>query len=114
MNRLLNSDLQQHTYFPSICTVKVESLGFDDITCVWFLTLCFGIHYSVQEKLDKYQKAKMLENLRHLENPMIFELCGTLFADDKRSVWNGPHSLVQQKASTRKSAIRAAVSKLLQ
>ncbi|XP_031128736.1 bromodomain-containing protein C631.02 [Ipomoea triloba] len=67
-----------------------------------------------KEKLDKYQKAKMLEKLRHLENPRIFELCGTLFGDDKRSVWNGPRSLVQQNASTRKSAIRAAVSKLMQ
>lgn len=88
--------------------------SWDKITSMRFLTLWFGIHYLLQEKLDKYQKAKMLEKLRHLENPRIFELCGTLFADDKRSVWNGPRSLVQQKASTRKSAIRAAVSKLMQ
>ncbi|KAJ8529762.1 hypothetical protein K7X08_036597 [Anisodus acutangulus] len=63
---------------------------------------------------DKYQKAKMLENLRYLENPTVMELSRTLFADNQRSVWNGPHSLVKCAGSTRKSSIRAAISMLMQ
>lgn len=67
-----------------------------------------------KESLDKYQKAKMLENLRYLENPTVMELSGILFADNQRSVWNGPHSLVKRGGSTRKSSIHAAISMLMQ
>ncbi|KAM3377742.1 bromodomain-containing factor 2 [Capsicum galapagoense] len=67
-----------------------------------------------KEVLDKYRKAKMLENLRYLENPTVMELSRILFADDQRSVWNGPHSLVKRGGSTRKSSIHAAVSLLMQ
>lgn len=67
-----------------------------------------------KELLDKYQKAKMLENLRYLENPTVMELSRILFADNQRSVWNGPHSLVKRRGSTRKSSIHAAISLLLQ
>lgn len=63
---------------------------------------------------DKYQKAKMLENLRYLENPTVMELSRILFADNQRSVWNGPHSLVKRGGSTRKSSIHAAISMLMQ
>ncbi|XP_059313532.1 uncharacterized protein LOC132064542 [Lycium ferocissimum] len=66
-----------------------------------------------KELQNKHQKAKMLENLRYLENPSVMELSRTLFADDKRSVWNGPHSLVKRKGSSRKSSIHAAVSMLM-
>lgn len=68
-----------------------------------------------KELPDKYQKAKMLENLRYLENPTVMDLSRTLFADNQRSVWNGPHSLVKRGGSTtRKSSIHAAISSLLQ
>ncbi|GFP82686.1 hypothetical protein PHJA_000411700 [Phtheirospermum japonicum] len=51
--------------------------------------------------LDKNQRAKMLENLRYLENPMLLELYGTLFADNSQSFWNGPHSLGCKRAESR-------------
>ncbi|CAA2960188.1 uncharacterized protein LOC111409825 isoform X2 [Olea europaea var. sylvestris] len=60
--------------------------------------------------LDKNQRAKMLENLRYLENPMLLELCGTLFSEDNRSFWSGPHSLVERRSSTRKSSIHDAIA----
>ncbi|VFQ89641.1 unnamed protein product [Cuscuta campestris] len=77
-----------------------------------------------EEKLDKHQKAKMLEKLWYLENPRILGLCRTLFANDHNtlSVWNGPHSLAVRRqkdplaSSTRlkkRSAIRNAVSQLI-
>ncbi|CAH9058779.1 unnamed protein product [Cuscuta europaea] len=77
-----------------------------------------------EKKLDKYQKAKMLEKLRYLDNPGILGLCSTLFAanHNNRSVWNGPHSLFfhQNEPSTssthikKRSSIRDAVSQLMQ
>ncbi|KAL3515716.1 hypothetical protein ACH5RR_022618 [Cinchona calisaya] len=63
-----------------------------------------------KELLDKSQRAKMYERLRYLENPMLFELCGTLFDDKNKTVWTGPHSLVQHKGSARKSSILAAIT----
>ncbi|KAL0357204.1 UNVERIFIED_CONTAM: hypothetical protein Scaly_1406100 [Sesamum calycinum] len=39
-----------------------------------------------KELLDKNQRAKMLENLRYLENPMLLELYGTLFADNSSRI----------------------------
>ncbi|KAK4378697.1 hypothetical protein RND71_000559 [Anisodus tanguticus] len=63
---------------------------------------------------DEHQKAKMLENLRYLENPSVMELSQTLFADNQRSVWSGPHSLVKRAGFTRKSSIHAAISMLMQ
>ncbi|XP_009596406.1 uncharacterized protein LOC107792917 isoform X1 [Nicotiana tabacum] len=67
-----------------------------------------------KELQDKYQKAKMFENLRYLENPTVMELSRILFADNQRSVWNGPHSLVKREGSARKSSIHAAISMFMQ
>ncbi|KAG8368849.1 hypothetical protein BUALT_Bualt15G0089500 [Buddleja alternifolia] len=70
-----------------------------------------------KELLDKNQRAKMLENLRYLENPMLLELYGTLFADNSQSFWNGPHSLVghrcQGGGSTRRSSFHSAISSFM-
>lgn len=56
----------------------------------------------------------MWENLRYLENTTAMDLSRVLFADDQRSVWNGPHSLVKRGGSTtRKSSIRSAISMLM-
>ncbi|KAL6545716.1 hypothetical protein OROGR_009590 [Orobanche gracilis] len=64
--------------------------------------------------LDKKQRAKMLENLRYLENPMLLELYGTLFADNTQSFWTGPHSLVgRNRSSNRRSSFHSAVSSLM-
>lgn len=76
-----------------------------------------------EEKLDKHQRAKMLEKLRYLDNPRILGLCRSLFADDQKamSVWNGPHSLVAPPKDPptslgrvkRRFAIGNAVSQLI-
>ncbi|CDO97612.1 unnamed protein product [Coffea canephora] len=66
-----------------------------------------------KELLDKNQRAKMYERLRYLENPMLFELCGTLFDDKNKSVWTGPHSLVHQERFPRKSSILAAITSFM-
>lgn len=68
-----------------------------------------------KELQDKYKKAKMWENLRYLENTTVMDLSRVLFADNQRSVWNGPHSLVKRgDSTTRKSSIHAAISMLMQ
>ncbi|XP_057792041.1 uncharacterized protein LOC131008938 [Salvia miltiorrhiza] len=65
-----------------------------------------------KDPLDKNQRAKMFENLRYLENPMLLELYGTLFTDNSQSLWSGPHSLVGQKheGSNRRSSLCSAIS----
>ncbi|KAG6396373.1 hypothetical protein SASPL_142521 [Salvia splendens] len=65
-----------------------------------------------KDSLDKNQRAKMLENLRYLENPMLLELYGTLFTDNSQSLWSGPHSLVGQKQerSNRRNSFCSAIS----
>ncbi|XP_075487247.1 uncharacterized protein LOC142526624 isoform X1 [Primulina tabacum] len=62
--------------------------------------------------LDKKQRAKMLENLRYLENPMLLQLCGTLFAENSESFWNGPHSLVGRPR--RRTSFHSAISKFME
>ncbi|KAL6494481.1 hypothetical protein OROGR_031281 [Orobanche gracilis] len=63
--------------------------------------------------LDKKQRAKMLENLRYLENPMLLELYGTLFANNTQSFWTGPHSLFgRNQSSNRRSSFQSAISSL--
>lgn len=55
----------------------------------------------LQEMLDEAQKARIYENLRRFENPMVLELCGTLFAEKRKSIWSGPHSLSGHQSSSR-------------
>lgn len=68
-----------------------------------------------KEILDKNQRAKMLKNLRYLENPTLLELYGTLFTDNSRSFWNGHHSLVSQKkdGSKRQISFCSAISSFM-
>ncbi|KAL2491106.1 DNA-binding bromodomain-containing protein [Abeliophyllum distichum] len=63
-----------------------------------------------KEVLDKNQRAKMLENLRYLENPMLLELYGTLFSENNGSFWSGPHSLGGRRGLNRKSSIHEAIA----
>ncbi|XP_073308399.1 uncharacterized protein [Primulina huaijiensis] len=65
-----------------------------------------------KEFLDKKQRAKMMENLRYLENPILLKLCGTLFADNSESFWNGPHSLVGRPR--RSTSFHSAISKFME
>lgn len=68
-------------------------------------------HLKPKQSLDESQKAQICENLRRFENPMVLELCGTLFPDGHKSIWSGPHSLARLKGSTRvSSSIHAAIS----
>ncbi|GER41479.1 bromodomain-containing protein [Striga asiatica] len=64
-----------------------------------------------KEALDKNQRAKMLENLRYLDNPMLLDLYGTLFVDSSRSFWNGPHSL--SGGTKRRSSLSSAIASLM-
>ncbi|XP_022762771.1 bromodomain-containing protein 4-like isoform X2 [Durio zibethinus] len=68
-------------------------------------------HKESQERQERQQRAKMLESFR-FENPMLLNLCGTLFPDNQKSVWSGPHSLVQNRAS-RASQIHAAIESFM-
>ncbi|XP_010251661.1 PREDICTED: bromodomain-containing protein 3 isoform X2 [Nelumbo nucifera] len=45
------------------------------------------------ESQERQRRTRILEELTYLENPLILDLCGTLFSKDPRSVWSGPHSL---------------------
>ncbi|XWS62415.1 hypothetical protein CRYUN_Cryun06bG0008800 [Craigia yunnanensis] len=60
-----------------------------------------------KESQEREQRAKTLESFR-FENPMLLNLCGILFPDNQKSVWSGPHSLVQNRGS-RTSPIHAAI-----
>ncbi|KAH6823863.1 hypothetical protein C2S53_013559 [Perilla frutescens var. hirtella] len=68
-----------------------------------------------KDLLDKNQRAKMLANLGYLENPKLLELYGTLFTDNSRSFWSGPHSLVSQKqnGSNCRSSLCSAISSFM-
>ncbi|GMP39405.1 hypothetical protein CsSME_00010251 [Camellia sinensis var. sinensis] len=63
----------------------------------------------LKELSDKRQKAKMYENLRRFQNPMLLKLCGTLFPDNHKSVWSGPHSLARCPNLGRSSSIHEAI-----
>ncbi|XP_074331024.1 uncharacterized protein LOC141668188 [Apium graveolens] len=71
-------------------------------------------HHEPKEMLDEAQKAKIYENLRRFENPMVLELCGTLFAEKRKSVWSGPHSIIGHQGSSRLgSSIDAAFASFM-
>lgn len=63
----------------------------------------------LKELSEKKQKAKMYENLHRFENPTLLELCGTLFPDNRKSIWSGPHSLARHHYPGRSSLIHEAV-----
>ncbi|GKV24439.1 hypothetical protein SLEP1_g34049 [Rubroshorea leprosula] len=53
-------------------------------------------------------KAKMLNSF-YPENSMLLNLCGTLFPNNHKSVWRGPHSLFQRQGSSQTASIQAAM-----
>lgn len=57
----------------------------------------------------KRQKAKVYEDYLRFENPMLLELCGTLFPENPKSLWAGSHSLFQRQPSSRSSSIHEAI-----
>ena len=65
----------------------------------------------VQEAQEIHKKLKASENLQ-FENPMLVDLCGILFPKNSKSIWNGPHSLVQQRTS-HTSSIHAVINMLM-
>lgn len=64
----------------------------------------------LKELSEKKQKAKMYENLHRFENPTLLKLCGTLFPDNCKSIWSGPHSLARHHNPGRSSLIHEAVA----
>ncbi|KDP42438.1 hypothetical protein JCGZ_00235 [Jatropha curcas] len=65
-----------------------------------------------KESQEQKQKDKMFEKFRS-ENPMLFSLCKSLFPDNNKSLWSGPHSLVRHEGSDRTSSIHAAIETLM-
>ncbi|GLT61666.1 hypothetical protein SLA2020_343550 [Shorea laevis] len=71
------------------------------------------IHFLASVLLDNHgeelqDKAKMLSSF-YLENYMLLNLCGTLFPNNHKSVWRGPHSLFQRQGSSQTASIQAAI-----
>ncbi|KAK9929074.1 hypothetical protein M0R45_026184 [Rubus argutus] len=64
-----------------------------------------------KEAQERRKKVKASENLQ-FENPMLLDLCGFLFPKDTKSIWSGPHSLVQHRIS-HNSSIHAAINMLM-
>uniref|UniRef100_A0A6N2K886 Bromo domain-containing protein n=1 Tax=Salix viminalis TaxID=40686 RepID=A0A6N2K886_SALVM len=62
----------------------------------------------LQELQEREEKVKVFKKF-YIENPLLLNLCGTLFPDNQRTVWSGPHSLVQHQDSGRTSSIRTAI-----
>jgi hypothetical protein len=62
----------------------------------------------LQELREREEKVKVFKKF-YIENPLLLSLCGTLFPDNQRSVWSGPHSLVQHQDSGHTSSIHAAI-----
>ncbi|XP_065870908.1 SWR1 complex bromodomain subunit bdf1 [Euphorbia lathyris] len=66
-----------------------------------------------KESKERLQKAKMYEKFRS-ENPLLLNLCQTLFpGDNRRSLWSGPQSLFQQQGSVETSSIHATIETLM-
>lgn len=63
--------------------------------------------------LQMDEKTKMYKEFLQAENPMLLELCGTLFPNNRSSAWSRPHSLVQHPGSERGSSIHSAIATLM-
>ncbi|WCJ18492.1 DNA-binding bromodomain-containing protein [Euphorbia peplus] len=71
-----------------------------------------GNIHKLQESKERQQKAKMYEKFRS-ENPLLLNLCQTLFPNNQRSFWSGPQSLFQQQSSVDTSSIHATIETLM-
>ncbi|KAF2319981.1 hypothetical protein GH714_021610 [Hevea brasiliensis] len=65
-----------------------------------------------KESQEGEQKAIMFEKF-HSENPLLLNVCRTLFPDNHKYVWSGPRALVQREGSRRRSCIDAAIEILM-
>ncbi|KAF2319983.1 hypothetical protein GH714_021655 [Hevea brasiliensis] len=65
-----------------------------------------------EESQEGEQKAIMFEKF-HSENPLLLNVCRTLFPDNHKYVWSGPRALVQREGSRRRSCIDAAIEILM-
>ncbi|EEF35949.1 bromodomain-containing protein, putative [Ricinus communis] len=65
-----------------------------------------------KDSQERQQKAEMFEKFCP-HNPMLLSLCQTLFPDNRRSVWSGPHSLVPRQGSAHGNSIGAAIETLM-
>ncbi|KAL5567352.1 hypothetical protein UlMin_030516 [Ulmus minor] len=67
-----------------------------------------------EQKLEETQETrqKIKEKLKmQFENPMVLDLCGVLFPEKCKSIWNGSHSMVHRPSTTRtSSSLHAAIS----
>lgn len=72
-------------------------------------------HQKPKELADAGEKAKLYENLhKRYENPMVLELCASLFPENPKSLWSRPHSLVHHRgSSSRSSSIGAAIASFI-
>ncbi|GLT85771.1 hypothetical protein SLE2022_039490 [Rubroshorea leprosula] len=61
-----------------------------------------------KESQERQDKAKMLNSFYH-ENPILLNLCETLFPNNQNSVWRGPHSIFQHQGPSQTSSIQAAI-----
>ncbi|KAF2319991.1 hypothetical protein GH714_021746 [Hevea brasiliensis] len=66
----------------------------------------------LQESQEGEQKAIMFEKF-HSENPLLLNVCRTLFPANHKYVWSGPRALVQREGSRRRSCIDAAIEILM-
>ncbi|WKA00433.1 hypothetical protein VitviT2T_018787 [Vitis vinifera] len=66
-----------------------------------------------QHKRKMDEKTKMYKEFLQAENPMLLELCGTLFPNNRSSAWSRPHSLVQHPGSERGSSVHSAIATLM-
>lgn len=66
-----------------------------------------------QQKRKMDEKTKMYKEFLQAENPMLLELCGTLFPNNRSSAWSRPHSLVQHPGSERGSSVHSAIATLM-
>ncbi|XP_071725582.1 uncharacterized protein [Rutidosis leptorrhynchoides] len=66
------------------------------------------------ELLDAGAKAKLYKTLhQRYDNPMVLELCASLFPENRKSFWSRPHSLVHRHGSSRKSSISAVIASFI-
>ena len=66
----------------------------------------------LQESQEKPPKVRA-NQIKLFENPMLLDLCGTLFPEtNNKSIWSG-HSLVRRSSTARTSSIHAAIGMLM-
>lgn len=65
-----------------------------------------------KELQENQEKAKKLHSF-YIENPLLLNLCGALFPENKNSIWRGPHSLFQRQRSSQTSPLQAAIDTIM-